>query len=195
MYKQGNARGTGEVRRGTSSIHFHCPVPRSSSQIGHGCLRFFFCLARFFLKKIASKPCPSFPWLFCFHQASKFTKDFLSLPNLAKLGKLRENCQFCKESLAAHCEIPPHIAQYPFEIVSQRGVSHPFALFSQGIAGSIAEIPLLRGGIAPPLHMFSKGETLRKGGGGIAPNWPFPLSSAPVVQSYWAWMLRTSLIQ
>ena len=36
MYKQGNARGTGEVRRGTSSIHFHCPVPRSSSHIGHG---------------------------------------------------------------------------------------------------------------------------------------------------------------
>ena len=27
MYKQGNARGTGKVRRGTSSIHFHCPVP------------------------------------------------------------------------------------------------------------------------------------------------------------------------
>ena len=27
------------------------------------------------------------------------------------------------------------------------------------------------GGIAPPLHMLSKGETLRKGGGGIAPNW------------------------
>ena len=25
-----------EVRRGTSSIHFHCPVPRSSSHIGHG---------------------------------------------------------------------------------------------------------------------------------------------------------------
>ena len=34
---------------------------------------------------------------------------------------------FC---VAAQCEIPPHIAQYPFEIVSQRGVSHPFALFS-----------------------------------------------------------------
>ena len=34
-------------------------------------------------------------------------------------------------SLVALCEIPPpHIAQYPFEIVSQRGVSHPFALFS-----------------------------------------------------------------
>ena len=36
MYKQGNARGTGEVRRGTSSIHFHFPAPRSSSHIGHG---------------------------------------------------------------------------------------------------------------------------------------------------------------
>ena len=34
--KQGNARGASEVRRGTSSIHFHCPVPRSSSHIGHG---------------------------------------------------------------------------------------------------------------------------------------------------------------
>ena len=32
--------------------------------------------------------------------------------------------------LAAQSEIPPYIAQYPFEIVSQRGVSHPFALFS-----------------------------------------------------------------
>ena len=34
--KQGNARGMSEVRRGTSSIHLHCPVPRSSSHIGHG---------------------------------------------------------------------------------------------------------------------------------------------------------------
>ena len=37
---------------------------------------------------------------------------------------------FCYTHLAAKCEIPPHIAQYPFEIVSQRGVSHPIALFS-----------------------------------------------------------------
>ena len=34
--KQGNARGTSEVRRGASSIHFHCPAPRSSGHIGHG---------------------------------------------------------------------------------------------------------------------------------------------------------------
>ena len=32
--KQGDARGASEVRRGTSSNHFHCPVPRSSSHIG-----------------------------------------------------------------------------------------------------------------------------------------------------------------
>ena len=32
--KQGNARGASEVRRGTSSIHVHCPVPQSSSHIG-----------------------------------------------------------------------------------------------------------------------------------------------------------------
>ena len=33
--KKGDARGASEVRRGTSSIHFHCPAPRSSSHIGH----------------------------------------------------------------------------------------------------------------------------------------------------------------
>ena len=34
--KQGGARGTSEVWRGTSSNHFHCPISRSSSHIGHG---------------------------------------------------------------------------------------------------------------------------------------------------------------
>ena len=48
----------------------------------------------------------------------------------------RHHCQWqnCRDILPLHlagqCEIPPHIAQYPVEIVSQRGVSHPFALFS-----------------------------------------------------------------
>ena len=64
----------------------------------------------------------------------------------------------------------PHIAQYAFEIVSQRGVSHPFCLVGMWHHASIAEISLLgEGGIAPPLRMLSKGETLKKGGGGIAP--------------------------
>ena len=51
-------------------------------------------------------------------------KGFLGFMTSLKLG----------DALAAQCEIPPHIAQYPVEIVSQRGVSRPFALFSQGIA-------------------------------------------------------------
>ena len=38
--KQGDARGASEVRRGTSSNHFHCPVPRSSSHIGLNFQRF-----------------------------------------------------------------------------------------------------------------------------------------------------------
>ena len=35
-----------------------------------------------------------------------------------------------RERLSGPVRDTPHIAQYPFEIVSQRGVSHPFALFS-----------------------------------------------------------------
>ena len=42
VQKQGGATGTrgykDEVRRGNSSIHFHCPVPWLSSHIGHGAL-------------------------------------------------------------------------------------------------------------------------------------------------------------
>ena len=93
------------------------------------------------------------------------------LKNVLQLG---EKCTFRqKKSLAAQCEIPPHIAQYPVEIVSQRGVSHPFALFSKGIAPVSLRYPLWGGGgIAPLLRMLSTAETLRKGGGGIAPNWP-----------------------
>ena len=45
--------------------------------------------------------------------------------------------------LAARCEMPAHIAQYPFDIVSQRGVSYAFCLVFIGYCGSIAEIPLL----------------------------------------------------
>ena len=50
--------------------------------------------------------------------------------NLEKYGTPARTNYGCYTNLAAQCEIPPHIAQYPFEIVSQRGVSHPFALFS-----------------------------------------------------------------
>ena len=42
-------------------------------------------------------------------------------------------------------DTPPPFAQYPFEIVSQRGVSHAFCLVFKGYRASIAEIPILRG--------------------------------------------------
>ena len=74
-----------------------------------------------------------------------------------------------RANLAAQREIPANIAQ---DSIAE-GVSDAFCLFFIGYRASIAEIPLLwGGGIAPPLRMLSKGETLRKGGGGIAPNWP-----------------------
>ena len=58
----------------------------------------------------------------------------------------------------------PHIAQYLLEIVSQR-VSHPFALFSCGIAQVSLRYGFCGGGIALPLRMLSKGKRSEKGGG------------------------------
>ena len=69
----------------------------------------------------------------------------------------------------------PHIAQlYLFEIVSQRGVSHALYLVHVVSRKHRWDTPFVGGHrrIAPPLRMLSKGETLRKGGGGIEPNWP-----------------------
>ena len=54
---------------------------------------------------------------------------------------------FCRcAALAAQCEIPPPYRKHLFEIVSQRGVSHPFALFSRGIAQVSLRYPLCGGG-------------------------------------------------
>ena len=68
-------------------------------------------------------------------------------------------------------DTPPHHA-IPFRDSIAEGGITPFCLVFLGYRAGIAEIPLLRGGIAPPLRMLSNVETLRKGGGGIAPNWP-----------------------
>ena len=68
-------------------------------------------------------------------------------------------------------DTPPYRA-IPFRDSIAEGGIAPICLLFIGYRASIAEIPLLRGGIAPPLRMFSKGEILRKGGGGVAPNWP-----------------------
>ena len=73
--------------------------------------------------------------------------------------------------LAAQCEIPPYRA-IPFRDSIAEGGMAPICLVFIGYRASIAEIPSFGGGIAPPLRMLSTGEALRKGGGGIAPNWP-----------------------
>ena len=65
-------------------------------------------------------------------------------------------------------DTPPYRA-IPFRDSIAEGGIAPICLVFIGYRASIAEIPLLRGGIAPPLRMLSKGELLRKGGGGIAP--------------------------
>ena len=65
----------------------------------------------------------------------------------------------------AQCEITPPYRAIPFRDSIAEGGIEPICLVFIGYRASIAEIPFLRGGIAPPLRMLSKGETLRKGGG------------------------------
>ena len=67
--------------------------------------------------------------------------------------------------LAAQCEIPPHIAQYPFGIVSQRGVSHPFALFSKGIAQVSLRYPFVGGHRTSTSHALQGGNAQKRGRG------------------------------
>ena len=61
-------------------------------------------------------------------------------------------------------DTPPYRA-IPFRDSIAEGGIAPICLVFIGYRASIAEIPPLRGGIAPPLRMLSKGETLRKGEG------------------------------
>ena len=67
--------------------------------------------------------------------------------------------------LRPYCAIPFR------DRIAEGGIA-PICLVCVRYRTSIAEIPLLWGGISSPLRMLSNGETLRKGGGGIAPNWP-----------------------
>ena len=63
----------------------------------------------------------------------------------------------------------------PFRDSIAEGGIAPICLVFKGYRASIAEIPLFLGGgggIAPLLRMLSTRETLREGGGGIAPNRP-----------------------
>ena len=69
-------------------------------------------------------------------------------------------------TLGAQCEIPPHIAQYPFEIASHRGYRTHVALFSCGIAQVLLRYPFCGGWgyRASTLHAL-QGRKAQKGGG------------------------------
>ena len=68
-------------------------------------------------------------------------------------------------------DTPPYRA-IPFRDSIAEGGIAPTCLVFIGYRGSIAEIPLLRGGVSH-LHFACspRGTRAEKGGGGIAPNW------------------------
>ena len=87
------------------------------------------------------------------------------------LCRIRFDC-FRSQVLSGPVRDTPHIAQYLFEIVSQRGVSHPFALLSCGIARKYRrDTPFVGGYRASTSHALQGGNS-QKRGRGIAPNWP-----------------------
>ena len=79
-------------------------------------------------------------------------------------------------------DTPPYRAKPFRDSIAEGGIA-PIYLVFIGYRASTAEIPLLRGGIAPLLRVYSKGETLRKGGGGIAPNWPCWDTKNPIARN------------
>ena len=70
--------------------------------------------------------------------------------------------------LAAQCKIPPPYRAIPFrDSIAEGGIARSRLVFI-GYRASIAEIPFLGGGIAPPLRMLSKGGNAQKRGGGVS---------------------------
>ena len=75
----------------------------------------------------------------------------------------KQTCQTCGSighigELSSPLRDTPHIAQYPFEIVSQRGHRSRFSLVCIGYRASIAEITLLyRGSRTSSAHARGRG--------------------------------------
>ena len=79
-------------------------------------------------------------------------------------------------------DTPPYRA-IPFRDSIAEGGIVPICLVFIGYRASIAEIPLLRGGYRTSTSHVLKGEALRKGGGGIAPNWPCWDTKNPIARN------------
>ena len=68
-------------------------------------------------------------------------------------------------------DTPPYRATSFRDSIAEGGIALICLVF-RGYRTNIAEIPLLRGGIAPPLSHALQGGNAQKRGRGIAPNWP-----------------------
>ena len=100
--------------------------------------------------------------------SSASCKTFVGSCKTMLLGKNWKNelrALFRLEKLSGPVQDTPPYRAIPFRDRIAEGGIAPICLVCIGYRASIAEIPLLRGGIAPPLRMLSKGETLRKGEG------------------------------
>ena len=102
-------------------------------------------------------------------KALKLDRVSFSTPDNSK--RPDKESRICHNLSGPMRDTPPHRA-IPFRDSIAEGGIPPICLVFIGYRAGIAEIPLLRGGIAPPLRMLSNWATPRKGGGGIAPNWP-----------------------
>ena len=108
-----------------------------------------------------------------------FSQSFWPPPAISR-QKSRDIPPKSLVSLKGHTELfGPHPFTWktptlPENIPTRKFRFTRFALFSRGIAQVSLRYPFCGGGggFAPPLRMLSKGEALRKGGGGSAPNGP-----------------------
>ena len=78
--------------------------------------------------------------------------------NFKLMSKIHANLVFSR-ALGGPVRVTPPYRAIPFRDRIAEGAIAPICVVFIGYRASIAEIPLLRGGIAPPLRMLSKGET------------------------------------
>ena len=106
---------------------------------------------RYFFATCGSTPSVTFPLLFRYSEFFGVSGSVgHSAPHKFKAGgwNLEPDSIISVHALSGPVQDTPHIAQYPFEIVSQRGVSHPFALFSKGITQVSLRYPLEEGEVS-----------------------------------------------
>ena len=103
-----------------------------------------------------------------FKESSIDTLRVTSRAPSGKVSLLLFSCLNESMNLVAQCEIPAYPA-VAFRDGFAEGVSYPFCIVFMWFGASIAEMaPFVERGVAPPLRMLSKGERLRKGGGGVS---------------------------